>query len=110
MRYAWIQDHTQRYSVTMMCDVLDVSPSGYYDWLDRPPSARAQRRERITQAAAAFHSESHGIYGYRKVHQDLLDASDVELARSRPRLAAGRVDRRQSAHNRLRDFRDHPPR
>ena len=79
MRYTWIQDHTQRYSVTMMCGVLDVSPSGYYDWLDRPPSARAQRRERITQAAAAFHSESHGIYGYRKVHQDLLDAPDEEL-------------------------------
>ena len=41
MKYAWISEHCDSYPVAMLCDVLNVSTSGYYAWLDRPPSARA---------------------------------------------------------------------
>ena len=62
-----------------MCRILQVSPSGYYDWRDRPPSARTQRRERIKQAAVVAYDESQGIYGYRKVWEELLAMLDADL-------------------------------
>jgi putative transposase len=71
VRYAWIRQHQSDYPVQVMCRVLMVSDSGYYDWRDRPPSDRRQQHQRIAQAAARAYFESHRIYGYRKVHQDL---------------------------------------
>ena len=71
MRYAWIRQHQSDYPVQVMCRVLEVGASGYYDWRDRSPSARTQRHQQIAQAAARSYFESHRIYGYRKVHQDL---------------------------------------
>jgi hypothetical protein len=50
-----------------MCQVLQVSTSGYYDALERPPSPRAERHARIVQAVQQVHATSHGIYGSRKV-------------------------------------------
>ena len=71
MRYQWIHKHRSHYPVSLMCNVLQVSPSGYYDWHGREPSQQQQRRDKILQAAARSHFESHRIYGYRKVWEDL---------------------------------------
>jgi len=73
VKYAWITDHRDSYPVTIMCHVLEVSPSGYYDSLQQQPSARQQRREQIAAAAEAAYHANHGVYGYRKVHDDLQD-------------------------------------
>jgi hypothetical protein len=40
--YAFIKAHRDRYSVQMMCRVLEVAVSGYYDWLKQPISNHAQ--------------------------------------------------------------------
>ena len=71
MKYAWITQQRDSYPVDIACDVLGVSRSGYYAWIDRKPSARTQRRQQIGQAVRQSHQNSHGIYGYRKVHEDL---------------------------------------
>jgi putative transposase len=71
VKSAWITQQRDSYPVDIACDVLGVSRSGYYAWLDRKPSPRAQRRRQIGQAVCQSHQNSHGIYGYRKVHEDL---------------------------------------
>ena len=58
-----------------MCDVLEVSPSGYYAWRGRPlvtPQVRADRglRARIR----AIHAESRGRYGSPRIHAVLQQA------------------------------------
>jgi putative transposase len=63
-----------------MCEVLDVSKSGYYAWLDRSPSQRAQRHERIKSAVAEVHAQSHGIYGSLKITQVLGQQDELEAA------------------------------
>lgn len=73
MKYAWISAHRDSYPVNLMCDVLEVSTSGYYDSLKATPSTRQQRREAIAAAAEAAHFDNHGVYGYRKVHDELCD-------------------------------------
>ena len=80
MKYAWITQHRDSFPVAVMCDVLNVSPSGYYDSLDRPPSARAERHERIQQAVQQVHAESHGIYGSYKVTEVMQQREDLESA------------------------------
>lgn len=80
MKYAWIANHRDSFSVAVMCDVLGVSTSGYYDWLDRPPSGRAERHQRIQQAVAQVHAESHGIYGSHKIAEELDNREELETA------------------------------
>src|SRR5882672_7475140 len=63
-----------------MCDVFDVSKSGYYASIDRPGSPRARRHERIQAAVAQVHALSHGIYGSLKISQALAGQNELESA------------------------------
>ena len=76
MKYAWITEHCDSYPVAVMCEVLCVSTSGYYGWLDRAASPRAERHERIQQAVRQAHAESHGIYGSHKIAEVLAQRDD----------------------------------
>jgi transposase InsO family protein len=74
-----MQKHAKEYPVRSMARVLEVSPSGYYDWLRRPPSAQTRRREKISQAVAMAHTANRQVYGYRRIHAELEESNDVEL-------------------------------
>jgi putative transposase len=63
-----------------MCRVLEVSTSGYYVWRDRKPSPRQQRRAAIAEVAAEAFHEYEGVYGYRKVHKELME-QEIECCR-----------------------------
>ena len=80
MKYAWISDHRDSFPVAVMCDVLGVSTSGYYESLDHAPSPRAARQERIEQAVAQVHAASHGVYGSRKIAEELSKREALETA------------------------------
>jgi putative transposase len=80
VKYAWIKEHRGSFPVAIMCDVLKVSPSGYYASLDRAPSPRALRHEYIKQSVAHVHAESNGIYGSIKVADQLKKRDDLETA------------------------------
>ena len=45
-----------------MCDLLNVSRSGYYDWLDRPPSARDKKHKEILKIIKKTHNK-HPVWG-----------------------------------------------
>ena len=72
MRYAWIKRHRDSWAIRTMCRVLQVSPSGYYRWCQPRILKYHKKRHQIAQAAVKFHAESHGIYGYRKIHRDIV--------------------------------------
>jgi putative transposase len=54
-----------------MCHVLEVSTSGYYAWLKRPLSRRAQEDEALTKRIRQIHSYSKGTYGAPRIHAAL---------------------------------------
>lgn len=56
-----------------MCRVFGVSPSGFYAWNGRPPSARALRDAELTARIRVFHARSKGAYGAPNIHEDLRD-------------------------------------
>jgi putative transposase len=80
VKYAWIREHRDSFPVAVLCQVLEVSTSGYYAALDREPSPRAVRYERIQAAVLEVHAASHGIYGSHKVARELAQRPDFESA------------------------------
>ena len=63
------------YPIRTLARVLDVSPSGYYDWRDREPSARALDNELLGEAIEQIHGDSKAIYGEPKIRAELRDES-----------------------------------
>jgi putative transposase len=70
--------------VRAFCRVLGVSASGYYAWRDRPPSARIQANQELTQQIRAAHARSDGTYGMPRVRAELQEAGHTV---SRKRVA-----------------------
>jgi putative transposase len=60
-------------TIVKMCAWLEVSRSGYYEWLSRPVSATARRREELKGYVQTSFDDSDGTYGHRRVHADLAD-------------------------------------
>ncbi len=71
-----------RFRVATMARVLGVSPSGYYAWRRRPPSARARADAELTTRVREIHARSRGTYGAPRIHADLAD-DGVPVSRKR---------------------------
>ena len=77
--------HQAIWPVATQCRVLDVSTSGYYAWLNRPPSQRAQADRAIGDAVEIHFERSRCTYGRPRLQADLRDTgirvSDKRAAR-----------------------------
>lgn len=60
-----------KYTIVQMCAWMEVSTSGFYEWLDRPASATARRREYLASLIQEIFDDSDETYGYRRVHAEL---------------------------------------
>jgi len=80
MKYAWIHQHSDSFPVKLMCKLLGVSRSGYYDSIDRPLSPRAERSAKIRAAVRQVFEEKHAIYGSFKIARELQEREDMESA------------------------------
>ena len=67
-----------------MCDVLEVSRSGYYQWRRRGTSARGREDERLSGKLCTAFEESGGHYGARRLRAELFDDGEA-LSRRRLR-------------------------
>jgi putative transposase len=73
VRLKWIHQQRGQFEVSIMCQVLQVSRSGYYAWVDRPPSAQERRRKEQIEAIRAAHEASFGTYGSPRIHAELAE-------------------------------------
>jgi hypothetical protein len=69
--FRFIDAEKARYPVSLLCRVLKVSRSGYYDWKDRPLSKRARENVALTEQISEVHQRSRETYGYPRVHAEL---------------------------------------
>ena len=60
--------HRAEFPLTAMCRVLGLSPSGYYDWLRRPPSERERRDDELQGRIEAVWMDSRETYGRPRIH------------------------------------------
>ena len=75
--YEFIKQQQRQHSVEAMCRILEVAPSGYYDWLKQLLSNRAQEDARLLRLIRASFVASHGIYGAPRVFLDLGEAGET---------------------------------
>jgi putative transposase len=90
LKYAFIDQLKADYSMRRLCQTLKLHPSGYYAWLAEPKSMRAKDDLRLLGLIKHSWLESGGVYGYRKVHDDLR-----ELGESCGRNRVGRLMRKE---------------
>lgn len=72
----------------MMCRLLKVSPSGYYDWEGRPASARQVDNERLLSRIREIHADSQGAIGAPRMYEDLTDEGETASKNRIARLMA----------------------
>ena len=83
--YRLIEAQRASFSVPLMCRVLSVSRSGYYDWKDRPPSKRSQQDAALSERIREIHHRrSRATYGSPRVHAELRA---IGIRTSRKRVA-----------------------
>jgi putative transposase len=87
VRYAFVAEHRPVFPVRAMCRCLRIHPSGFYAWLRNPLSKRARGDVRQTALIRTAWEESGKVYGYRKLHDDLLDQGETCCPNRVARLA-----------------------
>lgn len=76
MRCAFIARHRPIWPLSRMCRLLKVSRSGFHEWHERVPSARAIEDERLTSRIRSFHVLSNRSYGSPRIWRDLVEAGE----------------------------------
>jgi putative transposase len=69
--YRFIRAEKATHRVRTLCRVLGVSPSAYYAWCSRPPSARSLRDVDLHRAIVRIHQASRGTYGRPRILAEL---------------------------------------
>jgi len=64
----------RRWPITMMCEVLEISPSGYFSWeaSQRRPAkgqGRSHSDEALLAHIKAIHEQLRGEYGWPRMHK-----------------------------------------
>ena len=54
-----------------LCEVLEVSPAGFYAWLNRPDSLAELRRRELVAAMTEIHAEVRHCYGSPRMTAEL---------------------------------------
>jgi putative transposase len=82
VKFGFVAKHRGIWPVRWICEALGVSRTGFYAWLDRPPSARATQDEALGREIRASFLASDRTYGARRVWRDVL-AAGLDCGRQR---------------------------
>lgn len=72
MTFSFVAAEKAHHSVRRLCAALSLSPSGFYAWQARRPSARVAQDQHLTRQLRLVHADSRGTYGRPRLHQMLV--------------------------------------
>jgi putative transposase len=75
------QQHPE-FKVRHMCQLLEVSRSGYYEWLRRPPRAQTEAAQQVHDKIQRYFAQGRGTYGTRRI-KHLLAQEGLQVSRRR---------------------------
>jgi len=82
VKYAWIKQHSQDYSITALCEFMKVSRSRYYHWLIRPKTKREEENEQLIEKLKIIFKKGRGSYGTRRLKNRFAE-QDIIVSRRR---------------------------
>ena len=95
------------FHLTAMARVLGVSPSGYYAWLKRGRSSRAQSDDVLAARVGEIHERSRETYGAPRIQAELADegtsVSRKRIARLMREAGVAGISRRKGTQTTRRD-------
>jgi transposase InsO family protein len=85
MRYRFIDKQKKAWPVTLMCGVLGVSRSGYYDWTARGRGRRVRSNNELDRRISQTFAEHRQRYGAPRItaalHDEGIECSENRIAR-----------------------------
>lgn len=77
VKYAWIKEHRAAFNTHLMCKLLGVSRSAFYDFLHSKPSKRVQKNKALAFQIQRLFKESRATYGTRRIQVALLKQGEL---------------------------------
>lgn len=71
MKFEFMKNHENEFSIERMSKVFNVSRSGYYKFIHAKPSARSKENDGLLEKIKTTHKESRGTYGSPRIHAEL---------------------------------------
>jgi len=90
VKFGYITEQQSRYPVRTMCQVLEVSKSGYYAWCERGESVHAREDRELLGEIERIYEDSGKRYGSPRVWQALRKAGRKHSRKRVARLMAKR--------------------
>jgi len=84
VKYGFIRDHANRFPTNMLCGMLEVQRSAYYDWLDQPDKVIPPEELAVRRRMRALFAASRGSLGSRMMMKNLRQEG-FEIGRDKTR-------------------------
>jgi len=81
-RFSFIRNHCSSLGVRYLCDLLEVTFQGFYQWCKRPESERTKVNRELACHIEKIYTENDGNYGSPRVY-DALRAEGVQVNHKR---------------------------
>jgi len=78
MKFKFIYEHRNEFSILRMCRILEVKRVSYYAWQKRTPSKRSIENTRLLLEIHTIHKKSDETYGSLKIWKELLKTGRKE--------------------------------
>lgn len=76
MRYEFIKEQQKHHPIELLCDVMEVSRSGYYLFITRPESKRSKEDKDLSIKIKMAFKNSRNTYGYRRIVDELKEQQE----------------------------------
>jgi putative transposase len=78
-KFRLIEAEKANHPISLMCEVLGASRSGYHAWRRRAPSDRALSDAWLLELIVEIHQANRGVYGSPRVHAELRLAHGIRV-------------------------------
>jgi putative transposase len=82
VKFQFIAEHSHEYTITQLCQALEVSESGYYAWKNRKASQHCREDARLAAEIQQIFLEHRQVYGSPRIHA-VLQARGMHCSRKR---------------------------